>query len=269
MKLSNCRVVRSSTQPAENPRILPQIHSRSNPTSRTPRRNHRENEQTHRVPSQMQRRRRAHQHQRRRNRPDALMSSKPQRTPRQRYQTRWSSQKRSALHWPYHRQKAHRASARTMCAPGQNRSSRRAHRHQRRMSRPIVPMSSKPQKRAKQCHQTRWSSQKRSAQHRPYRRQKAHRTSAQRIYTPGQNRNSRRAYRHPRRRNRGDARMCGWQRNPAQKNRLRGIIFIQSSRKSGLQTIYRQQSAKSRMCRKSAVRRSPKLYQQNHPLSVM
>ena len=84
MKLSNCRVVRSSTQPAENPQILPQMHSRSNPPSRTTRRNHRENEQTHRVPGQIQRRRRAHRHPHRRNRPTAPLSSKPQRNPCQR-----------------------------------------------------------------------------------------------------------------------------------------------------------------------------------------
>ena len=39
VKLSNSRVVRSSTQPAKNPRILPQMHSQSNPSSRTMHRN--------------------------------------------------------------------------------------------------------------------------------------------------------------------------------------------------------------------------------------
>ena len=58
---------------------------------RTMRRNHRENEQTHRAPGQMRRRRRAHRHPHRRSRLDVPMSSKLQRKPRQRQQSRQSS----------------------------------------------------------------------------------------------------------------------------------------------------------------------------------
>ena len=141
-----------------------------------------------------QRRRRAHRHPRRRSRPAAPMFSKPQKRPRQRRRSRRSSRGRSIPQRLRHRWKIRRDSARTMCASGQNRNGHRAHQHLRHRNRPAAPMSSKPQKRAKQRHQTRWSSQKRSAQHRPYRRQKAHRASAQRIYAPGQNRNIRRAY---------------------------------------------------------------------------
>ena len=63
------------------------------------------------------------------------------------------------------------------------------------------------------------------------------------------------------------------QRNPAQKNRLRGITFIRSSLKSGLRTVCRRKElrrfVKSRKHQKSVVRCNPKLYQQKHPLSVM
>mgnify|MGYP001629420883 CR=1 FL=1 len=192
MKLSNCRVVRFSTQPAKNPRILPQMHSRSNPPSCTMRRNHRESEQTHRVPSQIQRRPRAHRHPHRRNRPAAPMSSKPQRRLRQHHLRHW--------------QKIHHVSARTIYAPGQKQSSRRAYQRQRRRSKAVAPMSSE-------------------------------------------------------------------QRNPAQKSRLRGIIFIRSSRKSGLrmicQNVNRCLSAKGQIYQKTMVRCDPKLHQQNRPLFVM
>lgn len=67
--------------------------------------------------------------------------------------------------------------------------------------------------------------------------------------------------------------MRGRQRNPAQRNRLRGIIFIRSSRKSGLRMIYqnvnRCLSVKSQIHQNFAVRCNPKPYQQNNPLFVM
>ena len=63
------------------------------------------------------------------------------------------------------------------------------------------------------------------------------------------------------------------QRNPAQRNRLRGIIFMQSSRKSGLRMICCQKncrrSAKSQMCRKSVVSYNPKPHKKNHPQFVI
>ena len=67
--------------------------------------------------------------------------------------------------------------------------------------------------------------------------------------------------------------MFNEQRNPAQRNRLRGIIFIRSSLKSGLrmigQTMNRHLSAKSQIYRKFVVKCDPKPHQQNHPLFVM
>ena len=205
MKLSSCRVVRFNTQPAKNQRILLRVCSRSNPPIRTTHRNHRENEQTRRVPGQMRHCRRAHRHQHRRSRPATLMFSKLQKRPRQRRRSRRNSQ-RYSIPRPYQREKMCRTSARTICTPDQNRSSRRAHQR-------------------------------------------------------------------PRRRSRGDARMCGGQRNPAQKKRLRGIIFIRSSRKSGLRIVLRRKKfrrfVKSRKHRKSAVKYIPKPHQQNHPLFVM
>ena len=67
--------------------------------------------------------------------------------------------------------------------------------------------------------------------------------------------------------------MSNVQRNPTQKNHLRGIIFIQGSRKSGLRTIcrraHRRRSAKSQTYQKTVVRCNPKPYQQSHPLFVM
>ena len=162
MKLSICRVVRSSTQPTGNPRILPHMCSRSNPTSRAMRWHHRESEQTHRVPGQIRRSRRAHRHPRRRNRPAVLMSSKLEKMAKQRHQTRWSRQKRSALRRPNQRQKIHRVGARTIYAPNQDRSRCRAHQHQRRRSRPTALMSSKPQRRLCQRRQSRRSSRDRS-----------------------------------------------------------------------------------------------------------
>ena len=96
---------------------------------------------------------------------------------------------------------------------------------------------------------------------------------ARRIYAPDQNRNGHRANRYQRHRSEAVALMFNEQRNPAQRNRLRGIIFIRSSRKSVLRMIYqngnRCRSAKSRMRRKCAVRCDPKLCKQNHPLFVM
>ena len=54
---------------------------------------------------------------------------------------------------------------------------------------------------------------------------------------------------------------------------LRGITFIRSSRKSGLQMIYqnmnRPLSEKSQTHQKTVVRCNPKLHQQNRPLFVM
>ena len=259
MKLSNSRVVRSSTQPAENPRILPQMHSRSNPPSRATRRNHRENEQTRRVPGQMRCRRRAHQRLRRRSRPAVPMSSKPQKGAKQHHQTRWSSQKRSALHRPYYRKKAHRANARRIYAPDRNRNGHRANRYQRRRNRPVASMSSKPQRRLRQHHLRHWK--------------KIHHVSARTIYAPEQKHRRRRAYQRQRRRSKVAALMSSGQRNPAQKNRLRGITFIRSDLKSGLRTVCRRKKlrrfVKSRKHRKSVVRRDPKLHQQNHPLFVM
>ena len=142
MQLSSYRVVRSSTQPAKNQRVLPQMHSRSNPTSCTMRRNHRESEQAHRVPGQMRRCGRAHRHPHRRSRPDALMSSKLQKRPCQRYRSRRRNRDRSIPHRPNQRQKIHCVSARRMYAPGQTRSNHRAHRHPHRRSRPVAPMPS-------------------------------------------------------------------------------------------------------------------------------
>lgn len=63
------------------------------------------------------------------------------------------------------------------------------------------------------------------------------------------------------------------QRNPAQKNHLHGIIFIRSSRKSGLrmicQNVNRCLSVKRQTYQKSVIRCKPKLHQQNRPLFVM
>lgn len=67
--------------------------------------------------------------------------------------------------------------------------------------------------------------------------------------------------------------MCGGQRNPAQKKRLRWIICIRSSRKSGLRIVLRRKKfrrfVKSRKHRKSAVKYIPKPHQQNRPLFAM
>ena len=63
------------------------------------------------------------------------------------------------------------------------------------------------------------------------------------------------------------------QRNLAQRNRLRGIIFIRSSLKSGLRIVLRRKKfrrfVKSRKHRKSAVKYIPKPHQQNRPLFAM
>ena len=100
-----------------------------------------------------------------------------------------------------------------------------------------------------------------------------HRVGARTMYAPGQNRNSYKASRHPFHKNRADAPTPSGQRNPAQKNRLRGITFIRSSQKSGLQMIYqnmnRPLSEKSQTHQKTVVRCNPKLHQQNRPLFVM
>ena len=188
-----------------------------------------------------------------------LMSSKPQKGAKQHHQTRWSSQKRSALHRPYHRQKAHRASARKIYAPDRNRNSYRANRYQRRRNRPVAPMSSKPQRRLRQHHLRHWK--------------KIHYVSARTIYAPGQKQSSRRAYKRQRRKNKTAASTASGQRNPAQKNRLRGITFIRSSLKSGLrmigQNMNRHLSAKSQIYQKTVVRHDPKPHQQVRPLFVM
>ena len=206
MQLSSYRIVRSSTQPAKNQRVLPQMHSRSSPISRTMRRSHRESEQTHR-------------------------------------------------------------------ASGQMRHRRGAHRYQRHRSRPVVPMSSKLQKRPRQRRRSRRRNRDRSIPHRPNQRQKIHCVCARTIYKPGQNRSSYKAPQRPFRRSRVVAPMPSRQRNPAQRNRLRGMIFIQSSRKSGLWTIcrraQRRRSLKSQMCLKSVVSYNPKPHKKNHPLFVM
>ena len=59
----------------------------------------------------------------------------------------------------------------------------------------------------------------------------------------------------------------------AQKKRLRGIIFIRSSRTSGLrmicQNVNRCLSVKRQTYQKSVIRCKPKLHQQNRPLFVM
>ena len=84
---------------------------------------------------------------------------------------------------------------------------------------------------------------------------------------------SRRANRYQRHRSRPVAPMPSRQRNLAQRNRLRGIIFIRSSRKSGLRTVLRRKKfrrfVKSRKHRKSAVKYIPKPHQQNRPLFAM
>lgn len=67
--------------------------------------------------------------------------------------------------------------------------------------------------------------------------------------------------------------MSNVQRNPAQKKRLRWIICIRSSRKSGLRKIYqnanRHLSVKSQIYWKAAVRYNPKPHQQNRSLFAM
>ena len=74
-------------------------------------------------------------------------------------------------------------------------------------------------------------------------------------------------------RNKAVALMFNEQRNPAQNSRLRGIIFIRSSRKSGLRMIYQNgnccRSVKSQMCLKSVVSYNPKPHKKNHLLFVM
>lgn len=201
MKLSSCRVVRFNTQPAKNQRVLPQMCSRSNPPIRTTHRNHRENEQTRRVPGQMRHCRRAHRHQHRRSRPATLMFSKLQKRPRQRRRSRRNSQ-RYSIPRPYQREKMCRTSARTICAPDQNRSSRRAHQRPRHRNRPVVPMFSKPQRRSCQHRQSRRNSRRRSIPQRPRQRQKIHRVSARTIYAPGQKQSRRRAYQRQRHKSR-------------------------------------------------------------------
>ena len=142
MKLSSYRVVRSSTQPAKNQRVLPQMHSWSSSTSRTMRRNHRENEQTRHAPSQMRRSHRVHRHPHCRSSSDALMSSKLQKRPCQRRRSRRSNRNRSIPHRPNQRQKIHCACARTIYEPRQNRSSYKAPQRPFRRSRVVAPMSS-------------------------------------------------------------------------------------------------------------------------------
>ena len=185
MKLSSCRVVRFNTQPAKNQRVLPQMCSRSNPPIRTTHRNHRENEQTRRVPGQMRHCRRAHRHQHRRSRPATLMFSKLQKRPRQRRRSRRNSQ-RYSIPRPYQREKMCRTSARTICTPDQNRSSRRAHQRPRRRSRPDALMFGKSQRQPELPRQARQS----RCKNQPYHLQKTYRVCARTMYAPGQNRSS-------------------------------------------------------------------------------
>ena len=100
-----------------------------------------------------------------------------------------------------------------------------------------------------------------------------HRASAQRTCVDAPCENSGKMHPPQHRKSKGDVCMCGRQRNPAQRNRLCGMIFIQSSRKSGLRKIYqsvnRCLSAKSQIYLKSVVRCNPKPHQQNRPLFVM
>lgn len=153
----------------------------------------------------------------------------------------------------------HRENEQTRRVPGQIQRRRRAHRHPHRKSRPDAPMSSKPKGRLRQHHLQHWK--------------KIHHISTRTMYAPGQNRNSRRAHRQPHRRSKAVALMSNEQRNPAQRNRLRGITFIRSSRKSGLRKIYqnanRHLSVKSQIYWKAAVRYNPKPHQQNRSLFVM
>jgi len=95
MKLSNCRVVRSSTQPAENPQILPQIYSQSGLTSHTMHRNLRGSVQMPHGPDQNRNIRKAHRQPYRKSRPDAPMFSKLQRSSQQLRQSYQSSHNRS------------------------------------------------------------------------------------------------------------------------------------------------------------------------------
>ncbi|GEM_PF-2011393 len=167
----------------------------------------------------------------------------------------------------------HRENEQTRHAPSQMRRRRRAHRHLHRRNRPVVPMSSKPQRRSCQHHQSRRNSRRRSIPQRPRQRQKMHRVGARTMYAPGQNRNSYKAPRHPFHKNGADAPTPSGQRNPAQNSCLRGIIFIRSSRKSGLRIVLRRKKfrrfVKSRKHRKSAIRYNPKPHKKNHPLFVM
>lgn len=146
-------------------------------------------------------------------------------------------------------------------APDQSRSNRNRSAYQppHRRNRPDAPMPSKPQGRLRQHHLRHWK--------------KIHHVSARTIYAPGQKQSTRRAYQRQRRRSKAAAPVSSGQRNPAQKNRLRGITFIRSSLKSGLRTVCRRKElrrfVKSRKHQKSVVRCNPKLYQQKHPLSVM
>ena len=156
-----------------------------------------------------------------------------------------------------------RTNVRTHRAHVQNRLSRKANQHLHHKSSRGVRVSSKPQR-----HPSR--QKRRNARQFPTpRRLKNGHASAWRIYALGQKQSRRRAYQRQRRKGKAAVPMSNVQRNPAQKNRLRGIIFIQSRRKSSLQTIYRQQSVKSWTHRKSAVRYNPKPRQQNRPLFIM
>ena len=145
----------------------------------------------------------------------------------------------------------YRASARTMCAPGQKRSSRRARQRPRRRNRPDAPMPSKPQGRLRQHHLRHWK--------------KIHHVSARTIYAPGQKQSTRRAYQRQRRRSKAAAPVSSGQRNPAQRKRLRGIIFIQDCRKFDLRTICRRalrcRSAKSQRLQSCAANRFPNRHQ--------
>ena len=120
-------------------------------------------------------------------------------------------------------------------------------------------MFSKPQRRSCQHRQSRRNSRRRSIPQRPRQRQKIHRVSARTIYAPGQKQSSRRAYQRQRHRSRPVAPMSSGQRNPAQKKRLRWIIFIRSRRKFGLRTIcrraQRRRSAKGQRLQSCAVNR--------------
>ena len=158
MKLSNCRVVRSSTQPAENQRI----YSQSSLTSHTMYRNLRSSVQMPRGPDQNRNSRRAPRQPCRKSRPGARMFRKLQKRLQQHRSPRRNSRVSIRLRHPRHRQRIRCASTRTIYAPDQNRNGRRAPRQPYRKSRPGAPMFKKPQKRLQQHHPPRRNSRDRS-----------------------------------------------------------------------------------------------------------